>query len=75
MRYYGVPRNGMRLKTFRFRLAKLWHRTLCRRSQVRPLKWRRMTKLIDHWLPQTHICHPYPNERLIVTTQDKSRMR
>ena len=68
MRYYGVPRNGTRLQTFRFRLSKLWHRTLCRRSQVRPMKWRRMAKLIDHWLPITHICHPYPNERLIVTT-------
>jgi RNA-directed DNA polymerase len=68
MRYYGVPRNGMRLKTFRFRIAKLWHRTLCRRSQVRPMKWRRMTKLLAYWLPHTHICHPYPNERLIVTT-------
>jgi hypothetical protein len=49
-------------------VSKLWHRTLRRRSQVRPMKWRRMTKLIDHWLPHTHICHPYPNERLIVTT-------
>ena len=68
MRYYGVPRNGTRLQTFRFRLSKLWHRVLCRRSQVRPMKWRRMAKLIDHWLPITHICHPYPNERLIVTT-------
>jgi len=75
MRYYGVPRNGTRLQTFRFRLSKLWHRILCRRSQVRPMKWRRMAKLIDHWLPITHICHPYPNERLIVTTRGRSRMR
>ena len=75
MRYYGVPRNGKRLKTFRFQIAKLWHRTLCRRSQVRPMKWRRMAKLTTHWLPSTRICHPYPNQRLIVTTQGGSRMR
>ena len=75
MRYYGVPRNGTRLQTFRFRIAQLWHRTLCRRSQVRPLKWRRMAKLTAHWLPPTHICHPYPNQRLVVNTQGRSRMR
>jgi RNA-directed DNA polymerase len=75
MRYYGVPRNGTRLKAFRYRIAKLWHRTLCRRSQVRPMKWRRMTKLTTYWLPHIQICHPYPSQRLIVTTQGKSRMR
>lgn len=72
-RYFGVPCNGARLRTFRHQVVGLWHRTLCRRSQR--LSWRRMYRLMARWLPIPHICHPYPNQRLIVTTQGKSRMR
>ena len=74
-RYFGVPCNGARLRTFRHQLARLWHRTLCRRSQSRGLTWRRMYRLMAHWLPVPRICHPYPSQRLIVTTQGRSRMR
>ena len=74
-RYFGVPNNGARLSVFRFQVARLWHRTLCRRSQTHHLNWRRMHRLIEHWLPTPHICHPYPHQRLIVTTQGRSRMR
>ena len=75
MRYYGVPRNGLRPKVFRLRITHLWHRTLRRRTQVRKMKRSRMAKLTAHWLPPIRICHPYPNQRLIVTTQGGSRMR
>jgi RNA-directed DNA polymerase len=34
-----------------------------------------MHKIVAHWLPSPRICHPYPNQRLIVTTQGRSRMR
>ena len=74
-RYFGVPDNGARLSVFRFQVGRLWHRTLCRRSQTHHLPWRRMQRLIAHWLPRPHICHPYPNQRLIVITQGRSRMR
>ena len=74
-RYFGVPGNGQRLGQFRLNVARLWHRTLCRRSQTHHLSWARMRRLIAHWLPPTRICHPYPNQRLIVTTQGRSRMR
>jgi len=74
-RYFGVPCNGARLSAFRFQVGRLWHRTLCRRSQSHHLPWRRMHRVIAHWLPVPHICHPYPNQRLIVTTRGKSRMR
>ena len=74
-RYFGVPCNGARLSVFRFQVARLWHRTLCRRSQTKHLPWKRMHKLIAHWLPPARICHPYPSQRLIVTTQGRSRMR
>ena len=74
-RYFGVPCNGARLRVFRTQIGRLWHRTLCRRSQSHQLSWRRMQRVIAHWLPALHICHPYPNQRLIVTTQGRSRMR
>jgi group II intron reverse transcriptase/maturase len=74
-RYFGVPCNGARLRTFRHQVVGLWHRTLCRRSQSHELPWRRMYRLMAHWLPVPNICHPYPNQRLIVTTQGRSRMR
>ena len=66
MRYYGVPRNAARLKLFRWRITQLWHRTLCRRTQVRPIRWARVAKIAEHWLPPARIYHPYPNQRLIV---------
>jgi len=68
VRYFGVPCNGRRLRTFRFRVAQLWHKALCRRGHKRPLKWQRMRTLVSRWLPHPRICHPYPNQRLIVTT-------
>ena len=74
-RYFGVPDNGARLSVFRIQVGRLWHRTLCRRSQTHHLPWRRMHRLIAHWLPTPSICHPYPNQRLIVTTRGRSRMR
>jgi len=74
-RYFGVPCNGARIHAFRFQAARLWHRTLCRRSQTKHLPWKRMYKIVAHWLPNPRICHPYPSQRLIVTTQGRSRMR
>ena len=74
-RYFAVPRNRARVQVFRFQVARLWHRTLCRRSQAKHLSWKRMYRIVDHWLPVPHTCHPYPNQRLIVTTRGKSRVR
>ena len=76
-RYFAVPCNGARVQAFRLQVGRLWHRTLCRRSQVKHLSWKRMHKILVHWLPIPRICHPhpYPNQRLIVTTRGKSRVR
>ena len=74
-RYFGVPRNSQRLKAFRFQVVRIWHRTLKRRSQSKQLSWKRMGRIAAHWVPPPTICHPYPNQRLIVTTQGRSRMR
>jgi hypothetical protein len=68
IRYYGVPGNRYALANFRFAVGKLWHQTLERRSQNGRVHWDRMKRLINRWLPPAHICHPYPSERLRVTT-------
>jgi len=68
IRYYGVPGNRYALSYFRFIVGKSWHHVLRRRSQKGRVSWERMTRLIRHWLPPAHICHPYPLQRLRVTT-------
>ncbi len=77
VRYYGVPRNGGAIGLFRYAVGWLWHRVLKRRSQNarRRLRWDRMKRIIARWLPPARICHPYPLQRLAVTTQGRSRMR
>jgi len=72
--YYGVPGNSHAINAFRWQVAGLWWRTLCRRSQKR-LSWERMTRYLGRWLPTVHICHPWPLQRLAVMTQGRSRMR
>lgn len=66
--YYGVPTNTHTLRAFREAVARLWHRLLKRRSQRHRLTWDRMTRLITRWLPPPRLCHPYPPQRLRVTT-------
>jgi hypothetical protein len=34
-RYVAVPRNGVRVRALRCQADRLWHRTLCRRSQTK----------------------------------------
>jgi len=62
-RYFGVPRNSARLRAFRFQVCRLWHRSLCRRSQRGYVTWKRMQRLLDRWLPVPRVCHPYPSQR------------
>jgi group II intron reverse transcriptase/maturase len=73
--YYGVPFNIHALNTMRYRLIGLWHHALGRRSQKGTIPWERMLRLAERWLPAPRIVHPYPWERLNVTTRGKSRMR
>jgi len=75
LRYYGVPMNGPALAVFRFEVVRLWHRALSRRSQRGRVRWDRMRRLVDRYLPAVRIYHPYPLHRLGVITQDRSRMR
>jgi RNA-directed DNA polymerase len=75
VRYYGVPRNGPSILAFRRAIGRLWLWALKRRSHSHHLPWARMMRYVDRWLPPARICHPYPDRRLVVATQGKSRMR
>jgi hypothetical protein len=74
-RYYGVPGNGAALQVFRHQLVWHWMRSLRRRGQTRKPTWQRLKPHIDRWVPSPRICHPWPSQRLAVTTQGRSRMR
>jgi RNA-directed DNA polymerase len=64
--YHAVPTNHRALGSFRHHVAKLWRRSLRRRSQRSRLTWDRMDKLTAAWLPQPRILHPWPQQRFAV---------
>jgi RNA-directed DNA polymerase len=65
--YHAVPTNARALDVFRHRVTDLWRRTLRRRSQKDRITWARMTQLMDAWLPNPIILHPWPSDRFAVT--------
>ncbi len=65
--YHAVPTNGRAIAAFRFFVTELWKQALRRRSQRDRTTWQRLTQLADHWLPQPHIRHPWPDARFAVT--------
>jgi len=67
-RYYGVPYNRSSLGAFRWQVIRTWYHTLRRRSQRDRTTWSRMYRLAELWLPHPRILHPFPEQRLRVTT-------
>ncbi len=65
--YHAVPTNYRALAAFRYHVATVWRRVLCRRSQKAALSWDRMRRIVDAWLPLPRILHPWPNQRFAVT--------
>jgi group II intron reverse transcriptase/maturase len=61
--YHAVPGNLSRLQTFRRQIARSWGRALARRSQRGRWKWERFEPLVDRFLPQPRVLHPYPLQR------------
>jgi RNA-directed DNA polymerase len=61
--YYAVPGNLDSLGVFRDRVLGHWGHTLRRRSQKRPISWKRILALATRWLPQPRVLHPYPADR------------
>jgi len=74
-RYYGVPGNSRKLQSFYFHLSRMWYKALRRRSQRHRLKWERMDRLINRWLPRPRIYHSYPDLSMYVTTRGRSPVR
>jgi len=74
-RSYAVPRNGSLLTVCRDTIMRYWCQTRRRRSQRHRMTGPRMDALAEPWLPQPHILHPYPAQRLCVTTRGKSPVR
>jgi RNA-directed DNA polymerase len=68
MRYYAVPMNTVSVSDFRIGVTRIWRRVLKRRSQKSHMPWARMRHYIARWVPQTHVCHPYPWQRFGVIT-------
>jgi RNA-directed DNA polymerase len=64
--YHAVPTNSTALHAFRYHVAVLWHRQLCRRSQRAYVVWEQMAKLADEFLPKPRILHPWPSVRFAV---------
>jgi len=64
--YHAVPTNYRALAAFRSNVARLWHRSLVRRSQRSKITWERMTNLINDLLPRPKILHPWPADRFAV---------
>jgi RNA-directed DNA polymerase len=63
--YHAVPDNFSRLDEFVTEVTKLWLHQLRRRSQKgrAAWPWDRMNRLVDRYLPQPKILHPYPKDR------------
>jgi RNA-directed DNA polymerase len=65
--YHAVPGNSTQLYLFRRRLCRLWRNVLVRRSQRAQMRWDRLVPLLDRWIPEPRILHPYPGERFDAT--------
>src|SRR5437879_6319305 len=61
--YHAVPTNFPALAAFRLHVARLWRRTLLRRSQKDGTTWKRIEELDDDFLPKPRILHPWQGER------------
>lgn len=73
--YHAIPGNWEAIGAFRTQVARLWYRTLKRRSQKSNLDWDRMTTLVNAWLPKARILHPWPEQRFTERIRDKSPVR
>jgi len=74
--YHAVPFNYEALSRFRHEVVQRWLRALRRRSQRgHRLTWQRFLRYVEWWIPRPRILHPFPKQRLRVTTQGRSPVR
>lgn len=57
--YYGVPGNRPSIAAFRFRLGWLWGKVLQHRSQRTTVTAQRLSRLVEKWIPEPYLSHPY----------------
>ncbi len=65
--YHAVPGNSTQLRIFTRRICWLWRSVLVRRSQRAQVRWERLAPLLNRWIPQPRILHPYPDARFAAT--------
>jgi RNA-directed DNA polymerase len=70
--YYGIRGNWRAIGRFRDEVSRLWHRALSRRSQKGAVRWERMQRLIQRFIPPAHIVHPSSWVTFAVMTQGRS---
>ncbi len=75
LNYYAVPGTSRALKAFVLAVRRMLLRTLRRRSQKDRYKWPTLNRLTGFLWPKPTIRHPWPDQRLTVNTQGRSRMR
>jgi len=71
---YAVPGSSRALSAFVFQVKRLLLRALRRRSQKDRTDWPTLGRKTRSW-PRPTIRHPWPDQRLAVTTRGRSRMR
>jgi RNA-directed DNA polymerase len=49
--YHAVTTNGRAVNSFRGELARSWYRSLRRRSEKRRINWKKLDRLVKHWIP------------------------
>ena len=65
--YHAVPGNSTQLRIFWRRVCRLWRSVLVRRSQRAQVRWERLFPVLNRWIPQPRILHPYPDARFAAT--------
>jgi group II intron reverse transcriptase/maturase len=65
--YHAVPGNSTQLRIFSRRVCRLWRSVLVRRSQRAQVRWDRLSPVLNRWIPQPRILHPYPDARFAAT--------
>jgi len=73
--YYAVPTNIFAVAAFHREAVRLWHRALSRRSQKGRVRWARMARYRERWIPSPRVLHPWPEERFDVRTRGRSPVR
>ena len=61
--YHAVPGDTGQLRVFRRRICRLWRSVLIRRSQRAQVGWDRLNPMLNRWIPQPRVLHPYPDKR------------